>query len=337
MLLKILNGVARCLWWIFWEFSGIHYIFHKCNPKEPKSDKPPVAAGLWIIGIYIALFGLASQRYENRIGIVETRIGTIITVMSTYGFKQAVAGIPNTQKMLCPEEPALWNPIATIKSLFGFSKPYGNGVELLKETLEKWKASLSEVDLAGADLSRTDLSDAKLKGANLFLADLRRATLRGADLSSACLRQAHLDSVDCEGAKLEEADLREAHLDAASLGSADLNGASLVGANLTWAHLEATRLVGADLSDACLTEARLAETDLREADLRGAKVTVNQLLEAASLYKTTLDAALLMKIKEKAPEVFAKIYNTTTNQYAVDPALLEQIKMPDWMGWHEGH
>jgi hypothetical protein len=335
MMLKILEWVGTWFRWIFWEFSGIHYITYTFNPTKPKNEKP-VVAGIWIIGIYIALFGLASQRYESKTGIIENRISAIIISLSTPGFKQAVAGIPATQKMPCPEEPVLWNPVATIKSLFWFQKPYDKGIDLLKETIENWKYSLSQVDLVRADLRGADLSAAKLKGANLFLVDLRGANLRGADLSSACLRKANLDSADLEGANLKEADLREADLGAASLGAADLDGANLVGANLAGAHLEETHLVGADLSDASLIDAQLTKADFREADLRGAKVTITQLLSVASLYKTTVDMVLLMKVKEKSPEVLAEKYNDSTNQWVVDTALLEKIKKPDWEGWHEG-
>jgi uncharacterized protein YjbI with pentapeptide repeats len=334
MALKILEWVAKIFWWIFWEFLGIHYIVRKLNPPEKKDEKPPVVAGIWIMGIYIALFGLASQGYESKIHIIENRINTIIVSLSTSGFKQAIARVSSTQRMLCPGEPKLWNPFATIKSLFWLKQPYTEGVDLLKETIENWKDSLSEVDLARADLSESDLSEANLKGANLFLVDLRGANLRGADLSSACLREADLDSADLEGSNLEGADLIGADLGAASLGVTSLKGARLVGANLAGAYLKGARLVGADLSDACFIEAQLAETDLRETDLRGAKVIINQLLNVASLNKTTLDKVLLMKVKEKCPELFAKKYNDSTDQWIVDTALLEQIKKPDWKGWH---
>jgi hypothetical protein len=338
MLLKVLTfsakWVAKSLWWIFWEFLGIHYIAYKLHPKEIKNEKPPVVAGIWIIGIYIALFGLASQRYESKTGKIENRISSIITSLSTPGFKQAIARIPNTQRMHCPEEPELWNPIATATSLFWFKQPYSKGVELIKETIENWKDSLREVDLAGADLSRADLSEANFKGANLFLADLRGANLRGADLRSACLRKADLDSVDLEGAKLEGADLRDADLHAACLGVAILNGASLVGANLTGARLDGAHLKGADLSDACLIEANLTEADLTEADLSGAKISESQLLTVTSLHKTTLDRVLLMKVKEKCTEALAKKYNDSTAQWVVDTILLEHIKKLAWKGWH---
>ena len=329
-----IQWVAKSIWWIFWEFSGIHYIACTLNLKQKKNEKPPVAAGIWIIGIYIALFGLASQRYVGRAGIIENRISTIITSLSTSGFKQAITGIPHTQSMLCPVEPVLWNPVATMTSLFGFKKPYSEGVALLKKTVENWKDSLSEVDLANVDLRGADLSEASLKGAYLFMADLKGADLRGADLKNACLRKAELDSVDLEGAKLEGADLSGADLTAACLGVATLNGASLAGANLTGAHLERARLKGADLSDACFVGAELIVADLSEADLRGAKIEESPIMTVASLHKTTLDRVLLMKVKEKSDTLLVKKYNDSTAQWFVDTVLLAQIRKPEWKGWH---
>jgi hypothetical protein len=320
---------AKYLRWIFWEFLGIHFITNKLNQKN---GNQPVVAGIWIIGIYIALFGLASQRYENAIALVDNRIN--ITCLPTSGFKQAIARIPNTQGMLCPEAPELWNPIATIKSIFWLKKPYYNGVELLRQEIQHWKDSLGHVDLRKADLRGADLSEADLNGANLYLVDLRGANLRGADLSNACLRKADLDSVDLEGAKLEGADLRGAGLKAASLGVANLNETSLVGANLAGANLKGARFENADLSGTSFLHATLIEADLGQADLRGAEVTPDQLLTVASLYRTTLDRNLLMKVKEKYPEVLANRYHDSTNQWVVDTAILDQIKKPDWKGWH---
>lgn len=329
--------VGKSISWILWEFSGIHYLSRKLNPGA--NAQMPVSAGIWIIGVYIALFGLASQRYENAVAVVETRISNIITCLPTSGFKQAIAQVPNTQSMLCPVKPEFWNPITTTASLIGFKRPYSEGRALLKATIENWKNMLQEVDLVKADLSIADLCEASLKRANLLGANLRGADLRGADLDNVCLRKADLDSADLEGANLNEADLREADLQAASLAVADLKDACLVGANLTGAYLEGAMLKGADLSNACLTNANLSQADLTEADLRDAVIAESQLLTVASLYKTNLELTLLMKVRERSDTLLAKRYDDSTGQWLVDTAILSEIKKPDWKSWHsnEGH
>ncbi|HEX3019562.1 MAG TPA: hypothetical protein VHP36_04640 [Chitinispirillaceae bacterium] len=53
-----INGLS----WFVWEFMGLHFIWHMLKPELPeeeKKHKPPVTFGLWFMGIYTALFGLA--------------------------------------------------------------------------------------------------------------------------------------------------------------------------------------------------------------------------------------------------------------------------------------
>jgi hypothetical protein len=164
---------AKSIGWIIWEFFGIHYVVHKLKPIAPDQDqkeKPPVTAGLWIIGFYIALFGLVFQRYQSKISIIENRINNINTGLSTPGFKQAINRIPETQNMPCPVEPDLFKFWKTFASFLGVKSTYKEGVLILKRIIENWKDSLSDVnlvdaDLEGANLARTDLRLARLKGA----------------------------------------------------------------------------------------------------------------------------------------------------------------------------
>lgn len=58
------------------------------------------------------------------------------------------------------------------------------------------------IDLAGADLGRTDLSHANLVAADLSYCDLSYANLTAADLSYANLSQANLTAADLDNAKL---------------------------------------------------------------------------------------------------------------------------------------
>ncbi len=56
-------------------YSGFEYIYRKIKPTE--EPRPLPTWSLWFIGVYIAFFGLASQRYENKIDIVEIRANSI--------------------------------------------------------------------------------------------------------------------------------------------------------------------------------------------------------------------------------------------------------------------
>jgi uncharacterized protein YjbI with pentapeptide repeats len=305
----------------------------------------------WMIGIYVALFGLVSQRYQSKISIIENRINNIITSLSTPGFEQAISRIPETQKMLCPVEPDLLMFWKTLESFVGFKSPYTEGVLLLKRTIENWQDSLSNVILDSALLDSAVLEKANLEeaylegvdfeGANLWGANLRDAILNSANLKGAHLNETHLEEADLTGANLAGADLLETHLE-----EADLTGANLAGADLLEAHLEEADLTGAnlrkadfegaDLKEADLTGANLSGADLEEANLQGAYLDSTDLSKVKSLYLAKLDTNILSEIKTKWPEKLATGFDTTKKSWVIDDSLLEQIKKPDWHGWPEG-
>jgi len=127
-------------------------------------------------------------------------------------------------------------------------------------------ASLSKIDLSGADLSW-----ARLTGTHLGSANLSRANLNGAILFHATLIWANLSGANLYRARLgEEVDLYEANLSGANLGEADLSGADLTKANLS----------GADLTKANLYEAKLVNADLSGADLSGASLMCATMVDA---------------------------------------------------------
>jgi uncharacterized protein YjbI with pentapeptide repeats len=287
--------------WIF-RYSGVEFIYRKFNPINPKT----LPTGfIWIVGIYVAFFGVASQRYENRIDIIENRANSIFAQLAVTSVqKKALSRMSRVQNMSCPHKPKILNPFSVFLSLFGPNSKYEDMNEQLKETAEDWKDSLDSVNLigaylmdsnlAGANLCKADLREADLSGAYLMEADLSEADLREADLSGAYLMEANLYEADLRKANLREADFMEAELLRADLREADLSGAHLVEADLSGAGL-----IGADLSGADLSEA-----DLSRATLRGAKnLTTNQLCKASTLYLAQLGEEIKNQTEEKCPEL----------------------------------
>ena len=122
------------------------------RPIDEKTGKQqPIRFFLWFVGIYVALFGIASQRYENRVDIIENRINSIFTQLSTPLYKKALGRIGETQNMPCPLKPDIKNPLTVYQSLFK-ETVYFEGVNLLKATVENWGDSLSGAHLMFAYL-----------------------------------------------------------------------------------------------------------------------------------------------------------------------------------------
>ena len=311
---EIIGTIAKILYWLIWEFIGLHYIVRKFDPLTPEeahTEKPPVTVGIWIFGLYIAFFGLVSQRYQSKISVIENRINNINASLSTPGLRQALSRIPRTQKMHCPVEPELVNPIKTIMSLF-YEATYKHGVDRLKETVADWKDSLSYAVLKSANLD-----SAELQGANLLKARLAGASLWRANLDSAILDSANLDSANFMGDSLEKADL----------AGADLRSANLSKSNLYKADLDSTNLDSANLDSANLSNASFIGASLKGANL--SKIDLNNV---KSFYMAKLDSNAIALIKKQCPEKLARIWDNAKRNLVIDSNLLRKIMKTDWQG-----
>ena len=109
--------------------------------------------------------------------------------------------------------------------------------DLLGPSADLSATTLSNVDLAGADLAGANLSGATLTDANLAAADLAGATLTSATLSDADMARSDLADASLAGATLTSADLISANLNDANLTMASLAGATMTAATAvgaTW-------------------------------------------------------------------------------------------------------
>jgi len=320
--IQFLKIISFSIKWLF-RYSGLEFIYTKFNPPQNPQALP--TGFIWLIGIYVAFFGLAFQRHDNRSVIIENRVNSIFAQLAIPSVgKKALSRIPRVQNMPCPYKPNILNPLSVFLSLFSDSK-YEEVSAQLKETIEAWKDSLDSVNLSEAILREADLRGANLRGTNLRGADLRRANLQEADFQNANLRRANLRGADLQGANLHEADLRGANLRGANLQRASLLGADLKRAFLLGADLLYTNLWGADLQRADLRGANLRragfqntnlgganlqEANLRDAFLQGANLRNSFLQEAdlggANLRGANLREADLRGTKELTVEQLCK-------------------------------
>ena len=151
---------------------------------------------------------------------------------------------------------------------------------------------------ANVNLSEALMSEVDLTSAYLMNADLSRADLSHAQLWGACLMEANLQGANLTKASLRKADLTMADLSEANLSKVDLSKASLHKANLSGADLSRVDLLEADLSEANLSGAILWGTQFPETI-----VTVDQLLEAHTLYEAELDDKTREEILRRKPEL----------------------------------
>lgn len=205
-------------WRKLYYYSGVEFIVRKFVPE----DKEKLPTGfIWLLGIYIAFFGVASNRYENRVDIIENRATAVFSQLPTSVQKKALSRIPNVQNMWCPKKPEILKPWTVFGSLF-LRGEYNEMVTQLKETIEDWKDSLDSVDLRFAILDGIDFREVDLQNLNLSFSKLEKADLIGSNLENAILM----------GANLKWANFGSANLQKAKLAGANLKGAFFRKANL---------------------------------------------------------------------------------------------------------
>ena len=164
-------------------------------------------------------------------------------------------------------------------------------------TIDLYAADLTNLPLAGIDLSRANMEKADFTGSDLTGANLSQGNLDGADFTGAILDRVVAIRARMRDAYLGEARAEEIELSGADLSHADLTGLHAPRARLTGARLKETILTNAMLAEANLTDARMANADLRGADLSGARLNGAELTGAncggARFERAVLDGAHL--------------------------------------------
>ena len=311
--------------WIVWDLTGFRFIWEKFRPPPQKKSnaRPPSTILIWslgIFGIYIALFGVASQRYENRADIMETRANVVIRQISKDTPCRALERIPAIQNMKCPGKPELLKPLTVLNSLFQKNGRNRDICRLFLDTIETWKDNLNNVDmtgiylkeaqLSGANFNAANLTNANFAKANMSYAKFEKATLNGANLRETILTGANLtkaklikailthsdsNSVILSHANLGKAKLEQAQMNGAEMNHCDLSNANLRKVNLGLAHLNKARLAGADLFEANLVNSDLSDSDITEAHCEGADFSYarfnNSILVGANMKKAKLVGA----------------------------------------------
>ena len=338
--------------WLLWEFIGFRFIWEKIYPPpedKPEGYRPPATIALWIFGLfslYIAVYGLASRRYENAVAKIENRMSAFITQLAVVENPEvrrtAFGEIRAIQKMRCPVYPVLYKPSTIFLSLVDDDK-YDEAVTVLTRTVETYRHNLKGADLENANLEGAGLWVANLEDADLQGVNLKGARLAGANLKGAALEGANLKGASLVGANLKGADLSAANLENALLGGANLKGTGLAGANfkgawlkganlegavLRGANLEGAVLRGANLEYTVLEGANLKDADLESANLKGAWLEDANLegavLGDANLVGASFQMATLSKVRGVTTDQLCAAL--TLDQAAMEPDLEEQVR-----------
>lgn len=281
------SKILKSIRWIILDLSGVRFLWEKFLPPiNSEGIRKPSTIIFWIVGTYVAFFGVASQRYENRIDLIEYRISSTFSQLSTEAKKIALARIPSLQKMTAPVKPEILAPGSVWKSLFGKEIIYNDGVEVLKELLTGLRKSLVVIDLSGVNLEGTDLRGFGFEQSNLSNANLKYVDIEGSNVGGVILENSDFTGANCKNT---------------SFGRAQLKGANFTNANLTGAVFAYSDAVEANFTSAIINDARFDYTDLTNAE----GLTFSQLSRSKSLYEVKgLDEQLKKMLIESNSYLF---------------------------------
>ncbi len=147
--------------WRIYHFSGARAIWERFRPPDDPINAPKPATGIpWLIAAYVAVFGLATTRYENRGDVIETRANFILMQMATPNWRRALIDVGQIQATRCPEKPDLFWPPSVIRSLIWSDSIHVDTVDQLTGIVAARRDSLDGVNL----------SETRLRGGQFMLA-----------------------------------------------------------------------------------------------------------------------------------------------------------------------
>jgi len=247
--------IKKIIFWIIFEFFCIRLLWHKLRPpiEEPKSK--PSSFLFWFIASYVSFFGLASQRYENKVDVLESRLNFSIQQLALIPEDKETDGVKKSNNLsiihsfvqiqttkipsppeLCFTEGSSFPACIYSGALSLFTSEVYAGVQQIVTNL----IIAEKLNLRGANLQNINLEEADFTNAILIEANLEEAKLNKINLSEANLSNANLTN----------ANLYKANLTNANLFKADLTGAQFEGADLTGANLDLSYLTGANFKNA---------------------------------------------------------------------------------------
>lgn len=103
----ILDIISPPFIWMYRYFGG-EFIVRKFYPSKNSGAFP--TGFIWLIGLHVALFGIAFQRYENITLQIDNLVNGLTAQLGTDRRLYALPRIPRIQWMPCPKKPQIFNP-----------------------------------------------------------------------------------------------------------------------------------------------------------------------------------------------------------------------------------
>jgi hypothetical protein len=228
-----------------WHYSGLAYIAAKASSSENKEHHPTLP--IWLLGLYLGLFGMATQYYETHLNRFESILNIYVSQLGTSARTNTFLGLVLHQGYELPLEPDFRDPWRTIKTLIfkaeaiNQDQSHAKKIRRISDIISRFKSVLGceyqPEELGFESCIVANLTTANLSRSDLFQANLRKTILLSVNLTKANLGQADMSMANLMMADLSRADLHEANLYNANLAKATMKGTDITNANLKGANL----------------------------------------------------------------------------------------------------
>ncbi|MCG7866458.1 MAG: pentapeptide repeat-containing protein [Candidatus Thiodiazotropha taylori] len=248
---NLFSQIRRFIWW-FYDIVGLRWISEKLMPPiNPETNtRPPSTFFVWAISVYLALFGIESQIYENKLDIVENRVNTVYVRLTTTQYKAGLRYIPVVLRSRCPYKPEITDPISIYYFFVKEGKCIGDIERDMSEILESYRNDLQGLNFGGVEFRELWLKDANLSGASFFEGNFEESNFHGTNLDDASFINAHFEGVNFSECSLQKAVMGDSWFNGAFFINADLSEATFSGSDFIGARFENANLKTADISSA---------------------------------------------------------------------------------------
>lgn len=267
---------------IFWDILPIHFILSLVNPNKFDKSKPSTIF-IWLIGIYTAMFTIASQSYEGALNRAKARLDNISNVKEQ---QVRLSLISEIQSSKIPIEPKYQNVLQTINSFFGQKIINSDLLQTTKLLLVNEKDSIvrvkiKDIDFSGIDFKSTVFKNAYFKNSKFIDCSFNNcifdhSQFYDSDLSGAWINNCNMEHLNFSGSKLHLFQCSGTSLKFADFRSTDLERGYFNCCNLDSANFALSNLINCDFS-------------------------MSNILKVQSFYSAKIDSPLLNTIRTEIP------------------------------------
>ena len=199
--------------------SGLEAIYVKINPRHKHEGDPPTFV-LWILGIYVALYGIVQQKYEYSLAAANNDANLILSQALNNDNKATIlSSISSLQMTELPIKPHIHDPVSVLSSFLGHTEKNGTTLEKTRKYLSLYKKHLNDTTMSWIDFSYTNLSNADFRGSEIRNCKFDQSTLYKADFSESNIYNCSFVSLF-----MRDANMSRSSLQSVSFISCDLNG-----------------------------------------------------------------------------------------------------------------